>query len=102
MKFTLATLISLAAARGIERRAVIAHDAVVAFPETVPSGTLGEIYLKYKPYLLRESGCVSYPAVDAEGNTSGGLEPTGDPTGDCLSSGGQVSIKQECLGCLLM
>lgn len=69
MNFLLAALVGLASAHVIQKRAVIAHDAVVAFPETIPSGTLGEIYLKYKPYLLRESGCVSYPAVDEEGNT---------------------------------
>lgn len=53
----------------LERRAVIAHDAVVGFPQTVPSGTLGTLYLKYKPYLKVENGCVPFPAVDASGNT---------------------------------
>ena len=35
----------------LERRAATAHDAVVGFSETVLSGTIGELYLKYKPYL---------------------------------------------------
>ncbi|KAF2163143.1 hypothetical protein M409DRAFT_68752 [Zasmidium cellare ATCC 36951] len=87
---TFTLLIAAASAAAIDKRAVIAHDAVVGFSQTVPSGTTGDLYLKYKPYLSRESGCVPYPAVDAEGNTSGGLNPTGDPTGDCLDSTGQV------------
>lgn len=53
----------------LERRAVIAHDAVVGFPETVPSGTAGTLYLKYKPFLKVFNGCVPFPAVDAAGNT---------------------------------
>ena len=50
-------------------RAVINHDAVVGFPETVPSGTAGDLYLKFKPLLKVHNGCVPFPAVDAEGNT---------------------------------
>lgn len=52
-----------------DRRAVIAHDAVVGFAETVPDTTAGTLYLKYKPYLKVFNGCVPFPAVDAEGNT---------------------------------
>ncbi|KAL2812710.1 NPP1 domain protein [Aspergillus granulosus] len=71
-------------------RDVIGHDAVVGFPETVPDSTLGQLYLAYQPYLYVESGCVPFPAVDAEGNTSGGLAPSGSPSGDCSSSTGQI------------
>lgn len=53
----------------IEKRAVIAHDAVVGFPETVPSGTLGAVYKAYQPLLKVVNGCVPFPAVDASGNT---------------------------------
>lgn len=49
--------------------AVINHDAVVGFPETVPDTTAGSLYLKYKPYLEVYNGCVPFPAVDADGNT---------------------------------
>ncbi|KAK4609359.1 NLP effector protein 10 [Fulvia fulva] len=91
MKFPSGLLFAtVASGAAINRRAVINHDAVAAFSETVPSGTVGNLYLKYKPYLRRESGCVPYPAVDADGNTSGGLNPSGSSTGDCLDSGGQV------------
>lgn len=53
----------------IEPRAVIAHDAVVGFTETVPSSTAGTMYLKYRPYLHVINGCVPFPAVDSSGNT---------------------------------
>ncbi|KAJ3505306.1 hypothetical protein NM208_g16209 [Fusarium decemcellulare] len=58
-----------ASGSAIERRAVIAHDAVVGFAETVPSTTAGSLYLKYKPFLKVFNGCVPFPAVDASGNT---------------------------------
>lgn len=60
---------SLASPTSLEKRAAIDHDAVVGFPQTVPSGTLGQLYLKYKPYLKVVNGCVPFPAVDAQGNT---------------------------------
>ncbi|KAF2993593.1 hypothetical protein E8E13_001038 [Curvularia kusanoi] len=74
----------------IEKRAVIAHDAVVPFAQAVPSGVVGTLMLKYKPYLKVFNGCVPFPAVDAAGNTGGGLNPTGSSNGMCSSSTGQV------------
>ncbi|KAM0249118.1 hypothetical protein ACHAP5_003058 [Fusarium lateritium] len=74
----------------IERRAVISHDAVVGFPQTVPSSTAGSLYLKYKPFLKVVNGCVPFPAVDSQGNTGGGLNPTGSSDAGCSSSTGQV------------
>ncbi|KKA29065.1 hypothetical protein TD95_005256, partial [Thielaviopsis punctulata] len=44
----------------------------------------------YQPYLYRDNGCKPYPAVDAAGDVSGGLKPSGSPEGDCLSSIGQI------------
>ncbi|TFK83288.1 NPP1-domain-containing protein [Polyporus arcularius HHB13444] len=79
-----------AAGAAIDRRAVIAHDAVVGFPETVPATTVGQLYLKYKPHLKVVNGCVPFPAVDAAGNTGGGLAPTGGTNAGCSSSTGQV------------
>lgn len=67
--FTLALCSLTSFAAPLERRAVINHDAVVGFPETTPSGTLGSLYLKYKPFLKVENGCVPFPAVDSSGNT---------------------------------
>lgn len=58
-----------AAPLGITRRAVIAHDAVVGFPQTVPSSIEGTLMLKYKPWLEVYNGCVPFPAVNAAGDT---------------------------------
>ncbi|EED23782.1 NPP1 domain protein, putative [Talaromyces stipitatus ATCC 10500] len=71
-------------------RGTIDSDKVVGFPQTVPSGITGEVYLAYKPYLKVVNGCVPFPAVDAEGNTNAGLKPTGASDGQCSSSTGQV------------
>ncbi|KAL5594482.1 hypothetical protein BROUX41_001414 [Berkeleyomyces rouxiae] len=68
----------------------IGHKEVVGFPETVPQTTLGSLYLKFKPYLHRVNGCVPFPAVNAAGEVSGGLSPTGSPSGGCTSSTGQI------------
>ncbi|KAI6838989.1 hypothetical protein KC367_g663 [Hortaea werneckii] len=81
---------ALASPISLGKRADINHDAVVNFPETVPAATIGQLMLKYKPYLYVEDGCVPFPAVDEEGNTSGGLSPSGLPSGDCDSSVGQI------------
>ncbi|KAI1122781.1 NPP1-domain-containing protein [Nemania abortiva] len=72
-------------AAALDRRAVIAHDAVVGFAQSASA-----LELKFKPWLKVVNGCVPYPAVDAAGNTSGGLAPSGDPSGGCSSSTGQV------------
>ncbi|KAJ0109756.1 hypothetical protein N8I77_011221 [Diaporthe amygdali] len=74
----------------IKTRAVIDHDAVVGFAEAAPDNSEGDLMLAYKPYLKVFNGCVPFPAVDAEGNTSGGLSPTGDSSAGCSSSTGQV------------
>lgn len=54
----------------LKSRAVIDHDAVVGFAEAVPDNSEGDLMLAYKPYLKVFNGCVPFPAVDAEGNTS--------------------------------
>ncbi|EGP82712.1 unnamed protein product [Zymoseptoria tritici ST99CH_3D1] len=73
-----------------QKRAVIDHDAVIGFQETVPKSTIGELYLKYKPFLYVVNGCVPFPVVDAQGNTGGGLQPTGGSNSGCSESTGQV------------
>ncbi|KAJ7305526.1 putative NPP1 domain protein [Mycena albidolilacea] len=86
-------LLAAVAASPLSERAVIASDAVVGFPQTVPSGTAGSVYLAYKPHLKVVNGCVPFPAVDAAGNTGGGLNPTGATNGGCSSSTGQVYVR---------
>jgi hypothetical protein len=53
----------------LDTRAVIAHTAVVGFPQTVPTGLTGTLMLKYKPFLNVFNGCVPFPAVNAAGDT---------------------------------
>lgn len=53
----------------LRRRDTVGSDDIVGLSETVPDTVAGQLYLKYKPYLYRQSGCVPYPAVDADGNT---------------------------------
>ncbi|KAK8049358.1 25 kDa protein elicitor [Apiospora phragmitis] len=122
-----AAAVGARAAPVIEARGVIGHDAVVGFPETVPSGAIGDACtilvfahtlsrvvrtcrclhtridvaadtnvdlwlsdLKFKPWLSVENGCQPYPAVDASGNTGGGLNPSGSSSSQCDSSPGQA------------
>ncbi|KAL3417076.1 necrosis inducing protein [Phlyctema vagabunda] len=80
-------------AAAVQRRAVIAHDAVVGFPQTVPSTATGRSYLKFKPWLSVRNGCVPFPAVDSAGNTGGGLATSGAASGGCSSSPGQVYVR---------
>lgn len=60
---------ALAGPSRLKARADIDHDAVVPFDETVPDTTVGELMLKWKPYLYVVDGCVPFPAVDEDGNT---------------------------------
>ncbi|KAI1341378.1 NPP1-domain-containing protein [Xylariaceae sp. FL0016] len=73
----------------LKSRDVIDHDAVVGFSESA-----SDLALTYKPWLKVVNGCVPFPAVDADGNTSGGLDPSGSSSGDCDSSTGQVYTRE--------
>lgn len=77
----------------LQSRGTIGSDDIVGFPQTVPSGTVGSVYLAYQPYLYVVNGCVPFPAVDAAGDTNAGLSPTGASNGDCSSSTGQIYVR---------
>ncbi|GAB9476596.1 Necrosis-inducing protein [Globisporangium polare] len=79
----LSTVASLATAQA----AVIAHDAVVPFVQPTASTTEQKLGVKFKPQIHISNGCHPYPAVDAAGNTSGGLNPTGSSDAGCKGSG---------------
>ncbi|EFX04676.1 npp1 domain containing protein [Grosmannia clavigera kw1407] len=85
--------IGSAVANPVERRGTVDSDAIVGFAQAVPSGTVGEVYLAYQPYLKVVNGCVPYPAVDAEGNTNAGLKTSGSSNGGCSSSTGQIYVR---------
>lgn len=70
--------------------AVIPHDQVVGFNEVTPSTTAQIAAKKFQPTLKVTTGCVPFPAVDAQGNTSGGLAASGGSSSGCSSSPGQV------------
>lgn len=70
--------------------AVIGHDQVVGFQEVTPVTTAQIAAKKFQPTLKVSTGCVPFPAVDAQGNTSGGLSPSGGSSSGCSSSTGQV------------
>ncbi|TYZ63929.1 hypothetical protein PybrP1_010507 [[Pythium] brassicae (nom. inval.)] len=57
--------------------AVISHDAVKPFAQPAPTTSAHEAAIKFKPQIHISNGCHPYPAVDAAGNTSGGLKPSG-------------------------
>lgn len=65
--------------------AVINHDTVQGFAESA-----SPTELQFKPTLKVFAACEPFPAVDAAGNTSGGLKPSGSITGGCSRSVGQV------------
>ncbi|RKF21160.1 necrosis-inducing protein [Altericroceibacterium spongiae] len=85
----LAVALALAFSFGANARAaVIAHDTVQPL-----SAAAQEYLFKFQPELKVEDGCVPFPAVDADGNSSGGLRPSGARNGDCASSVGQVYVR---------
>ncbi|GMF28650.1 unnamed protein product [Phytophthora lilii] len=49
--------------------------------------TVLESAINFNPQLHITNGCHPYPAVDADGNTSGGLNPTGSSSAGCKGSG---------------
>ncbi|MGO6819650.1 NPP1 family protein [Rhizobium brockwellii] len=86
----LAGLLSLCVPWRSAHARAIDHDDVKGFPDST-SG-----YLKaFQPYLKVFTGCVPFPAVDAEGNIGAGLKPSGAMDGHCSRSIGQVYVRSE-------
>uniref|UniRef100_K3X208 Uncharacterized protein n=1 Tax=Globisporangium ultimum (strain ATCC 200006 / CBS 805.95 / DAOM BR144) TaxID=431595 RepID=K3X208_GLOUD len=77
MKFTCTLLVSALAAIVAVQAGSISHDQVVPFAEPTPSSISEKAAIKFKPQIHISNGCHPYPAVDAAGNTSGGLKPSG-------------------------
>lgn len=69
-KSFLAILAAAVAVQGspLDKRAVVNHDSITPFPETVPNTATGNTYKKFEPYLHIAHGCQSYPAVAANGD----------------------------------
>ncbi|KAK7061103.1 hypothetical protein VNI00_000839 [Paramarasmius palmivorus] len=95
MQFRTLLTVVLIAASGVlsstiaRRASEIDHDKVIPLPA---SG--GHDETEFQPELHIGNGCHSYAAVDAEGNWSGGLKPTGAPSADCKdTSKGQTYVR---------
>lgn len=63
------TLVAVVSGAAIERRGTVASDQIVGLPQTIPSGTTGQLYTAYQPLLYVANGCVPFPGVDASGDT---------------------------------
>ncbi|ETP37239.1 hypothetical protein F442_14938 [Phytophthora nicotianae P10297] len=83
LTFLIAAAVSLA----VVQADVISHDAVVPFAQPTATTTEQKAGVKFKPQIHISNGCHPYPAVDANGNTSGGLKPTGSSSAGCKGSG---------------
>lgn len=55
-----------------------------AYDEAVSPGHLGELMLKYKPFLDVRDGCYPAVALDSQGNSNPGLSPTDDNQRLCM------------------
>ncbi|KAL3425190.1 hypothetical protein PVAG01_04471 [Phlyctema vagabunda] len=74
----------------LQSRAVVAHDSINPFPETVPNSTFNT----FEPFMHIAHGCQVYSAVDGDGNTSGGLQDSGSSDGACKdTSKGQTYVR---------
>ncbi|OAA62770.1 Necrosis inducing [Niveomyces insectorum RCEF 264] len=91
-------VLAASAADTVTRRGTVGPADIVGFPQTVPSGAVGDVYLAYQPLLDVVNGCVPFPGVDAEGNTNAGLKPTGASDGDCSSNLGQIYVRGAAYG----
>ncbi|EEY65046.1 NPP1-like protein [Phytophthora infestans T30-4] len=64
---------------------MIDHDKVQPFAQPNPVTISEKAAVKFKPQLHIERGCVSFPAVNAAGELTGGLKGTGG-TGGCTKA----------------
>lgn len=74
---------ALACAFGSAQSAVVSHDSIPVWQQPAPTTPAQFLAVRFKPSLDVVNGCQPYPAVDAQGNTSGGLKTTGVSDGSC-------------------
>lgn len=56
----------------------IDHDKVQPFAQREPVTLSEKLGVKYKPTMDDQEGCAVFPAVNAAGETNGGLKGSGD------------------------
>jgi hypothetical protein len=78
---------------------VINHDSVVPFEPDVT-----DYQAFFQPRLDVTHGCVPFPAVNRQGDVSGGLKPSGSTNGGCSRNRGQVYVRAKNYngGCAVM
>ncbi|KAF4316502.1 hypothetical protein BBO99_00008487 [Phytophthora kernoviae] len=85
---TVATLATLTVIGAIS----IDHDKVQPFPQPEPVTVSEKAAIKFKPQLNINFGCGVYPAVNAAGETNGGLKGTGGVSGCKVSLLGPQNV----------
>ncbi|RLN61230.1 hypothetical protein BBP00_00005514 [Phytophthora kernoviae] len=76
-----------AASLASTQASTIDHDQVQPFPQSAATSLTNTAALKYKPQIFINNGCHPYPAVNANGDTSGGLKTHGSGSAGCRGSG---------------
>ncbi|RLN80249.1 hypothetical protein BBJ28_00020120 [Nothophytophthora sp. Chile5] len=82
-----ALIVAAVASLATAQADVIDHDQVVPFAQPEATSITDKAGVKFKPQIHISNGCHPYPAVDTDGNTSGGLKPTGSSSAGCKGSG---------------
>ncbi|KAG4435599.1 hypothetical protein IFR05_008908 [Cadophora sp. M221] len=67
----------------LKSRAVVAHDSLFPMAESLPTGAVGDAIKQFEPYMHIAHGCQVMTAVAANGDTSGGLQDSGNPSAGC-------------------
>ncbi|KAM0330483.1 hypothetical protein ACHAQA_003427 [Verticillium albo-atrum] len=75
--------IALAVASPLNLRAVVAHDSLNPIDQRVQTGAIGDAIAKFNPRLHIANGCQPYTAVNDAGDTSGGLQDSGNISAGC-------------------
>jgi hypothetical protein len=65
----------------------LSHDQVQPFAQPEPVTISEKAGVKFKPQIHITNGCHPYPAVNGNGETSGGLKTSGAPSAGCKGSG---------------
>ncbi|EGZ21082.1 necrosis inducing-like protein NPP1 type [Phytophthora sojae] len=85
LRFFFVTLVAVFTA--VADAGSINHDQVRPFAQPKPATVSEKAAVKFNPQIHITNGCHPYPAVNAAGETSGGLQTNGAPSAGCKGSG---------------
>ncbi|KAJ4319638.1 hypothetical protein N0V84_006274 [Fusarium piperis] len=78
----------------LEDRAVVSHDSLRPWLPRTQGGAIGKAIERFQPLLHIAHGCQPYTAVAENGDTSGGLQDTGNPSAGCRDQNrGQTYVR---------